>query len=166
MNQALFTEQGLPAGATFSVVYDSIANSIAVTPTATSIYFTVPASGNYPYTISNALYNGANYIPANASGYLVSGSATTTAYGSNQLISIPGCAATCLGVPTTQILSQLNNYILPNVSTGTIIGLDDPVLGVYGSTVVVDCDPVHGGPVCLVEFNFNSEGTITSVYST
>jgi hypothetical protein len=164
-----FTETGLPVGAEFNVIYNSESNSITVTTAQSSHslgFFYNALSGNYPYTIAASAYNGVDYVPSPANGYLAVGSAIVSTFAPNQLIAIPGCTAECFGVPTSQILSQINDYLVPNVtSLDTQLSVDDPVLGVYGSDVVVDCDPMRGGPICLIEFDFNSEGTLTAVYT-
>ena len=69
-----------------------------------------------------------------------------------------------MGFPTQSILSQINGYLTPNVIVGTPLSYDFAPLGVYGASVVLDCDPV-AGPVCLVEFDFDTNGHLSSVES-
>ncbi|QRF74375.1 PGF-pre-PGF domain protein [Candidatus Micrarchaeum sp.] len=78
-----FSESGLPSGATWSVVYDGITNSSALS----SISFdTVP--GSHTFAIANVTYNGKTYIAKPSSGSVVAGNVTSVAFSEEGVLSL------------------------------------------------------------------------------
>ena len=179
-NQAYtsFSETGLPNGAAFNVIYDFVSNSITVGSASKTVIFKT-AQGSYPFTVSSSVYNGIMYLPvANgilvSNGVLTAGSAQSVAFGANQLTSLPtsiqgpGAGFT---LPSATVLSRINSYLLPNTTKSGYLMSNFSIVSIYGypgiESVVLDCDtsPSSTYP-CLMEFDFNSTGSVTDVIYT
>ena len=134
----VFSENGLPAGATWSATYNGVYSN-ALSPN-TIVFSTVP--GNYPFSIPNVTFANLIYTPNQSNGSMIAGN-TFDVYFSNRQIAISansGSSVNTTPLPPYKkyIVKDItnpstNNFV--NVSGQTNVHLSVKRLSISGVTI-------------------------------